>query len=65
MGKTKAEILTKLHDSENAFNKEIGRIDKQIRELGVRKNKLNKMISNNMKARNKIINEADYIPKEK
>lgn len=40
---------------ETEYNKELGRIDKQIRELLRRKKKLGILVSRNMNYRNKLI----------
>lgn len=56
---TKEQTMAKLkraHEQENEFNKEIGKIDKQIRVLIVKKDKLRRLISKNMKYCNKLVN---------
>jgi hypothetical protein len=49
--------LLKLHEEEDVMNVEMGKIDKQIKLLGKRKSKLSKRISENMKFRNRLINQ--------
>lgn len=49
--------LLELHQQEDEMNYEIGDIDKQIRQLKKKKQKLTKRISGNMKFRNRLINE--------
>lgn len=49
--------LKQLHEHENEFNKEIGKIDKKIFALIKRKRKLQKQVSRNMIYRNQLINE--------
>ena len=48
--------IAMLHEREDALNKEMGEIDKQIRLLQRRKLKITRLISNNMLFRNKVIN---------
>lgn len=48
--------LEMLHNDENRLNKEMGEIDKAIKELVKRKKMLQRLISNNMRYRNDIIN---------
>jgi hypothetical protein len=50
--------LTELHEHEDEFNKEMAKIDFNIKQLKARKEKLRKQISRNMKYRNLLINEA-------
>lgn len=57
MTEEKKQRLTKLHEQEDGYNKEVARINNQIKQLEIRKKKLARMISHNMKYRNKIINE--------
>lgn len=55
---TKEQTLEKLqraHEQENEFNKEMSDIDKLFRIKTIRKLKLKKLISGNMKYRNKLI----------
>lgn len=47
--------LKHLHDQEDAFNKEMGDIDNQIKFMLKRKAKFAKQISKNMKYRNELI----------
>jgi len=54
--RTKEQILKMLHDSENEKNREIGKIDKEIKRLNARKLKLARQISNNMLYRNRLLN---------
>lgn len=49
--------LLRAHRQENAINTEMTKIDKQILQLQKRKNKLAKMVSSNMKWRNRLINQ--------
>lgn len=49
--------LLELHQQEDEMNCEISSIDKQIRLLEKKKQKLAKRISGNMKFRNRLINE--------
>lgn len=49
------EKLIMLHEQENGFNGEMGKIDKQIQLLAKRKEKLARMVSKNMKHRNQLI----------
>jgi len=51
----KKKRLETLHDRENALNKEMGKIDKEIKRLSIRKIKLQRMISKNMTYRNILI----------
>jgi DNA repair ATPase RecN len=51
------ERLLQLHRSENALNKEMSKIDFEVRQLGKKKAKLQKMVSSNMKYRNQLINK--------
>lgn len=55
--KTIKEKLTELHEHEKEWNIEIGKIDKQIRQLQKYKSKLAIKISKNMKYRNLLINQ--------
>jgi len=48
--------LDALHKIEDEYNKELIRIDKQIGSLAGRKKVLGRLISKNMKHRNRIIN---------
>lgn len=55
---TKEQTLQKLqkaHEQENEFNKEMSDIDKLFRIKTIRKQKLRKLISKNMKYRNQLI----------
>lgn len=47
--------LKEAHDLEDTYNKEMSKIDKQVRHLMRRKQKLAKLISKNMKYRNSLI----------
>jgi hypothetical protein len=49
------EKLLQAHRQENSMNIEIGKIDKEIKELQKRKKKLAGMVSSNMKYRNGLI----------
>jgi polyribonucleotide nucleotidyltransferase len=49
------ERLQRAHEQENELNKEIAQIDKLIKTKNIRKEKLRKLISQNMKYRNKLI----------
>ena len=49
------ELLEKTHKEENEFNRNIGKIDAQIKELLKQKTKIAKRISNNMLGRNRLI----------
>jgi uncharacterized coiled-coil DUF342 family protein len=49
------EKLQKAHEQENEFNKEMSEIDKLFRQKNIRKAKLQKLISKNMKYRNQLI----------
>jgi hypothetical protein len=49
------EKLTRAHEQERILNTEMGKIDKQIRELIKRKHTLRHKISRNMKYRNTLI----------
>ena len=48
------------HEDEDLFNKRIGIIDKQIKQLNIEKSKIAKKISKNMKRRNKLIEQLRY-----
>lgn len=48
--------IQQLHEHENDFNREISEIDKRMRQLIIRKNKLAKNISRNVIYRNNLIN---------
>lgn len=52
----KKSALAALHEIEDEYNKELIRIDKQIGSLAGRKKVLGRLISKNMKHRNRIIN---------
>jgi hypothetical protein len=52
--------IQELHEKENELNREIGKIDKEIKLLQKRKVKLAKQVSANMKYRNKLIDPAKY-----
>lgn len=49
--------LTELHSRENELNAAMGQIDKEIKLLTATKAKIAKRISNNMKHRNKLIEQ--------
>lgn len=49
--------LKRLHDQENELNKEMSKIDYQIKMLRKQKEKVAKRVSNNMRYRNKLINQ--------
>jgi hypothetical protein len=51
------EKLLKLHNAENGMNKEMSKIDWEVKELQKRKIKITKMVSSNMKYRNQLINK--------
>lgn len=51
------EKLLQLHRQEDEMNKQIGKLDKEIRVANRKKAKLAKMVSSNMKYRNKLINK--------
>jgi len=55
--RTLRERLANAHKLEREYNIEIGKVDIQIKLLKLRKKKLARMISKNMKYRNKLINE--------
>ena len=48
--------LKESHDIEDLYNKEMGKIDKEILKLRKRKVKLSKLVSKNMRHRNYLIN---------
>lgn len=48
--------LKENHEQENTYNKENSDIDKKIKSLLIRKSKVNKMVSKNMKYRIILIN---------
>lgn len=50
------EKLKRAHEQEDEFNREMGAIDKLIREQNKRKDKLKRLVSKNMKYRNTLIN---------
>lgn len=50
-----AEKLNLLHQNEDLWNKEMSDIDKEIKRLQKRKNKLKIMVSKNMKYRNVLL----------
>lgn len=52
----KEKLLT-LHVKEDSMNKEMSECDKQIRQLILKKTRLAKKISRNMKFRNLLINK--------
>jgi len=52
----KKSALAALHEIEDEYNKELIRIDKQMGSLAIRKKVLARLISKNMKHRNRIIN---------
>lgn len=49
--------LKTLHEKENDLNKEIGKIDGQIKLLNKKKGKIAKQVSHNMRYRNRLINQ--------
>jgi len=49
--------LLKLHTTENEINRELSGLDKQIKTIEIKKRKLAKRVSHNMKYRN-----GNYIP---
>lgn len=59
--KVRAKIL-KSHEQENEYNSEIGSIDKQVKGLKFRKQRLTKLVSKNMKYRNLIVT---FLPTKK
>lgn len=57
---TKEQIRERLilcHQSEDAINKQIGHLDKTIKDAEKKKVKLAKQVSKNMLYRNKLINK--------
>lgn len=59
--RTIKERLQQSHRQEDAMNKQMGLIDKEVKELNKRKAKLSKMISGNMKYRNQLINQLPAV----
>lgn len=51
------ERLLKLHATENEINRELSGLDKQIKTIEIKKKKLAKRVSHNMKYRNQLINK--------
>lgn len=49
--------LKVLHDQENGLNKEMGKVNFQIKQLKKQKDKIAKRVSNNMRYRNRLINQ--------
>lgn len=49
--------LKTLHNQENDLNKQIGKIDGQIKLLNKKKAKIAKQVSHNMRYRNRLINQ--------
>ncbi len=49
------EKLLQLHEQEDAMNKLISGYDKQIRDAEIKKKKVAKMVSSNMRYRNRLI----------
>lgn len=49
--------LKTLHEKEKELNKEMGKIDYQIKTLSKKKVKIAKQVSNNMRYRNRLINQ--------
>jgi|HubBroStandDraft_2_1064218.scaffolds.fasta_scaffold00002_22 hypothetical protein len=47
--------LIRAHEQENTLNKEMGKIDKQLRVLQLRKDKLARLVSKNVRYRNRMI----------
>lgn len=57
MKKNIQELLNLAHEQENTFNKEMSKIDNQVKLLLIRKERLKKKISGNMKYRNWLIKQ--------
>lgn len=49
--------LKALHEAENKLNKDMSTVDYKIKKLQKEKDKIKKMVSHNMKYRNRIINQ--------
>lgn len=49
--------LKNLHEQENELNKQMGKLNGQIKALQKKKDKLAKQVSNNMRYRNSLINK--------
>ncbi len=51
------ERLLKLHATENEINRELSKLDKQRKTIEIKKKKLAKRVSHNMKYRNQLIGQ--------
>lgn len=53
------ELIRLTHTNERAYGIEMGKIDKQIKELVKKKNKIRKSVSKIMRYRNSLIEKLD------